>query len=361
MFKKFYLDTFVFFLAALFIFGTIVWTIQAMNYFDFVTEEGHGLKIYLIYSILNFPKIIHRLFPFIFFISLFYTIFIYEKKNELNIFWINGVKKIRFLKKTILFSIFLMIFQIFLGSYISPKSQFKAREYLRDSNVDFFTSLLKPGKFINVVKNLTIFFDQKNEKGEFKNIFIEDTRNNNSKMIYSKSGNLIENNDLKVFKLLNGSVISNQNNKFKIFKFDEIDFNLKDLETKTIMTPKIQEINIKDLINCFFLNSITIDFICEKRLQKEIKQEIIKRIYKPIYIPIITLFCCFMIIVSSKNKNYKIIKNMIFLSTFIIIVISEVGLRYVSKSDNLSNLYVLIPIIIFIGSYFIFKKMDNNA
>ena len=68
-----------------------------------------------------------------------------------------------------------------------------------------------------------------------------------------------------------------------------------------------------------------------------------------------------MIIVSSKNKNYKIIKNMIFLSTFIILVISEVGLRYVSKSDNLSNLYVLIPIIIFIGSYFIFKKMDNNA
>ena len=49
----------------------IVWVIQAVNFLDFVTEDGHGLMIYFKYTALNLPKIISRLVPIIFFISLF--------------------------------------------------------------------------------------------------------------------------------------------------------------------------------------------------------------------------------------------------------------------------------------------------
>ena len=40
--------------------GFIVWTLQAINYFDLVAEDGHGLKIYFYFTILNFPKIIQE-------------------------------------------------------------------------------------------------------------------------------------------------------------------------------------------------------------------------------------------------------------------------------------------------------------
>ena len=36
--------------------GLIVWTLQAVNYFDYVTQDGHGLKVYFLYTIYNFPK-----------------------------------------------------------------------------------------------------------------------------------------------------------------------------------------------------------------------------------------------------------------------------------------------------------------
>jgi lipopolysaccharide export system permease protein len=42
IFRKFYTDISTFFLASILVVGLIVWTIQAVNYFDFVTEEGHG-------------------------------------------------------------------------------------------------------------------------------------------------------------------------------------------------------------------------------------------------------------------------------------------------------------------------------
>ena len=154
-------DSLMFFGSSVLIMSLIVWTLQAVSYFDFVSQDGHGLKVYFLYTVLNFPKIVNRILPFIYFISLFYMIISYETKNELSIFWINGITKVNFANNIILFSIVIMIFQIWLGSFVSPSSQFKARNYLKNSNIDFFTSLIKEGKFINAVKGLTIFIDRK--------------------------------------------------------------------------------------------------------------------------------------------------------------------------------------------------------
>ena len=38
------------------IMGLIVWTMQAVNYFDFVSEDGHGLKVYFHIPIKFFLK-----------------------------------------------------------------------------------------------------------------------------------------------------------------------------------------------------------------------------------------------------------------------------------------------------------------
>ena len=363
IFRKFHLDTLAFFLTTLIIMGSIVWTIQAVNYFDFVTKDGHGLKVYFTYIILTFPKIIHRILPFIFFVSLFYTIINYELKNELNIFWINGISKIQFTNKLIIFSIFLMVFQILIGSYLSPVSQLKARNYLKNSNIDFFTSLIKEGKFINVAKGLTIFIDKKNVDGTYSNIFLDKSTKNNSKMIYSKKGFLIDNKKNKLFKLSDGRVLNNDGFKINVFDFDQIDFNLNNLTSNTIVVPKIQEIDTLTLLSCFFdiKPSKYQSFKCGDNLTKEIKKELLKRIYKPIYIPLITLICC-LLIISSKNKlNYKKIRNLVFIIAFSTLVISEASLRYSVKSNFLTTSYILLPFIIFIFTYFIFYKKVKNV
>ena len=77
IFKKFAEDTLILFLIMSLTVGMIVWTLQAVNYFDYVTQDGHGLKTYFTFTMFNFPKIIHRIIPFIFFISLFYLLSYY--------------------------------------------------------------------------------------------------------------------------------------------------------------------------------------------------------------------------------------------------------------------------------------------
>ena len=95
LFRKFIKDNLKVFVIIIFSIGSIVWIIQSVNFLDFITEDGHSFKIYFYYSVLNFPKIIQRILPFVFFITLFYQLIHYEKKNQLLIFWIHGIKKIQ--------------------------------------------------------------------------------------------------------------------------------------------------------------------------------------------------------------------------------------------------------------------------
>jgi len=314
IFRKFYLDVTLFFIVSTFTLGLIVWTIQAVNYFDFVTEDGHGIKVYFFYTILNFPKIVHRIFPFIVFVSFFYIILKYNKNNELDIYWLNGISKKEFVHKMLMFSLILLLTPFFLGSYISPSSQFKARSYLKSSNVSFFTSLIKERKFIDTIKNFTLFIEKSDKDNIYYNIFLEDARNENEKIIFAQKGFISDDKFKKKFYLYDGKIIDSKNSKINIFEFDQIVLNLSDLEAKTITAAKIQEINTKTLFQCFMKNEVKMIkiFTCNKEIHDEVTQELIKRIIKPFYIPILVLMNCFLVIKSKFKIVYNNYRNLVF-------------------------------------------------
>ena len=45
----------------------IVWVIQAVNYLDIVSEDGHNFAVYFKFSLLSLPKIFNKLMLFVFF------------------------------------------------------------------------------------------------------------------------------------------------------------------------------------------------------------------------------------------------------------------------------------------------------
>ena len=85
IFKKIVKDVSLFLFVSITCVATIVWIIQAVNYLDLVSEDGHSLKIYFLYTLFSLPKIISKILPFIFMISIFYVITKYEINNEVNI------------------------------------------------------------------------------------------------------------------------------------------------------------------------------------------------------------------------------------------------------------------------------------
>ena len=95
IYRYFFSEFIRYFTVTLFALTSIIWTIQAVNFLDLVTDDGHAFRIYLFYSFLTIPKIITKLIPFSFLIASILTILKLEKDNELIILWTSGLNKIR--------------------------------------------------------------------------------------------------------------------------------------------------------------------------------------------------------------------------------------------------------------------------
>ena len=67
IFRKLTLDILTFFLLSSLAITLIVWVIQAVNFLDVISEDGHGFGIYFKYTLLNIPKIFSKLIVFVFY------------------------------------------------------------------------------------------------------------------------------------------------------------------------------------------------------------------------------------------------------------------------------------------------------
>ena len=313
VFKKLFVDVTIFFILCSFTLTLITWILQAVNFLDIVSEDGHSLGVYFAYSSLNIPKIFSKLLLLSFFISLFYILSVYENKNQLLIFWINGVTKKEFINKIIIITMVYFLIAFLLSYFIVPYTQNKARSFIRQSNLDFFTSLIKPRQFIDTVENLTIFLDEK-KKDSIKNILIKDNSDSNSQLIISKKGVISDNVSKKYLQLENGIIIQNINKKdLQFFSFKNTIFDLSRFKTKTTVTPKVQETSSKKIIEClknlqndnFISNIEDGEFNCQKSLKKKLIEELYKRIFSPFFIPLLGIIYCFLILKYSNSFNYK--------------------------------------------------------
>ena len=109
LFRKLLLDYMSFLILGLLCTGIVIWVFQAVNYLDIMIEDGRDYLVYINFSLLNFPKILSKIFPFVLFFSLFYVTTKYELNNELIIFWNFGVHKMQIINFIFKISI---IFQI---------------------------------------------------------------------------------------------------------------------------------------------------------------------------------------------------------------------------------------------------------
>ena len=370
IFNKLQKEIFLFFLISSIALTLIIWVIQAVNYLDIVTEDGHSFKVYFLFTLLSLPKIFSQSLPFVFFLSVFYIVSDYEDKNQLLIYWSYGVNKLQVINQIIQLSLIFVIFQIIFSTIAVPYTQDKSRSYIRNSNLDFFPNLIKPKKFIDTVKGLTIFIDEKNEDGSFSKILLKDeTNTNNIQIIIAEKGNIILKDNKKMLLLNNGEILKvNKNNKTTSFNFRTTQFNLENYSSKTTKTPKVQEIATIDLIKCFdFLKknlntSVVIRSLnCNSNFLKNIYQELFKRMYLPVYIALIGLIASLILLKSKNTQGYFSFKIKIFLTGIFFIILSDILLNYTGNKIINNLIYIVIPVFSFLIIYqILFLKLRKK-
>ena len=361
----------------------IVWIVQAVNYLDFVTQDGHAFSVYFTYSILNIPKVTSRLIPLVFLISLLTTILQFEKNNELLVFWTSGLNKIRLVNLAFKISILITLFQLLLSLAVSPSSLNFARSILKSSSITLFSSLVKEKKFNDTVKGLTVFVEKKKPNGEMLNVFLRDDTSSNakSKTIIAKKGYIITKGVMPFVKV---GVLSEQNflvlfdgviqtekmnNKINFLNFYKTEINLSYFDSKTTTYPKIQENNTLSLLNCIkpFLDegkTTLSEHQCRARID-DIKAELNRRFGMPLYIPIISIIICYLLSSRKESKYYFFQKYIVFITAFTILVFAEIMVRYSGNSALGLIIYYSLPPLLILLNYlnliriFKFENLDQ--
>ena len=374
IFTKLYIDCIIFFLIALLSASIIIWVFQSVNYLDIVIDDSRDFIIYFKYITFIFPKIVTKILPFAIFFSFTYVLSRYEQNNELIIFWTFGINKIQLINFILKNSLLLLFLQLFFTVYLVPKSQQMSREIMRNSNINFYDGFLKPKKFNDSIKNLTIYTDSKTSDNYYQNIYIKkDIGLNSFQITYAKKAKFIQKGEGQYLELYNGETINKINNNISKFSFKESDFSFENYETGLVKIDKIQETSTKLIFSClnrllklnmdkiFIQKNIEKNINCTETNLKNIYQELYKRFIIPFYIIILILISQSLLLNSKEQSHYKKYKLIIFLLGLFFIIFSETTLKLIKGNFEENIKFIILPfIIIFILYAFFFKKFKSK-
>ena len=264
----------------------------------------------------------------------------------------SGLNKIHIVNLIFRISLLIMFLQLIMAAIINPEILNYSRALLKNSELQFVSSLLKEKQFNDAVKGLTIFVDKKNDNRSYENIFIRDDSkvltqvSNGPSTIFAKSGYLTD--DVKTLVLLNGNIQKTKiDGSVNIVKFEKTSIDFSGLSTRSSPEPKIQETRTKLIVECIQKKNIyTHNCTQSKQSLRDNKIEINKRFGMPFFIPLISLVSCFLLTSRKDKKNFSIYKYICFFIGFLILVGSEITVRYSGISWNHTAIYYLIPIVL---------------
>jgi lipopolysaccharide export system permease protein len=362
IYKYLFLEFSRYFAVTLFALAAVVWTVQAVNFLDLITEDGHAFAVYFSYSFLTLSKVLTKLIPFCSLVATVLTIIKFEKDNELIALWTSGLNKINVVNHLLRVSVLIMLLQLFLTTALNPKLLNLSRSLLKNSELKFVSSMFKEKQFNDTVEGLTIFIDKKNENNNYENIFIRDDSavlssvGTKSSTIVAKSGYISEDENFLV--LLDGNIQKlNPDGDINIVKFQKTTLSLSGINTKSISKPKMQETPTIDILQCIEGRKINVhNCNLTKRGLMDVKIELNKRFGTPFFIPLIALICCFLLGSRKDKKIYNYNKYIYSFFGIMILAAAEISVRYSGISWNHTAAYYLAPLGMISLLYFILIK-----
>ncbi len=355
IYQNFYIEIIKTFFIIVFGLSLIALTVRAVNFLELIVDNGYPVSTYFLYSFLNLFGITPKFIPLAFLIALIIFILKHQNDSEFLLLWTAGVKKIQIVNLIIFSSISVLIFYLLLSTFLTPYALNKSRQLLGKDQLNSFLPTIRSQQFSDSFKGFT-FLVEKKFKNEIEHIFLHDTgkniKNLSSDSLEFTTTTIIADKgmiDRRKMILFNGQIISSKNEGLdnEIIKFTQLNIDLNNLATTTIKKPKIQETSTYKLLSCFFGNSYESDF-CSKDLKKEVIPILIRRLILPFYIPVLALICSILLI---RNNKFYFNKLSIFTYSFILLVLTELLIRYTGLNSTIRQVYIISPIIFSIFFY----------
>ncbi len=361
-----FIKSFILILSSL---SLIAWTVRAVNFLDLIVDSGYSTSTYFLYSLLNITNIITKFIPLSFLLALLFTIIKLERQNELLVLWTSGISKIKISNLFLKLSFFVLFIYILFSTLITPTALNHSRNLIKESGVNTLSNLLKPNVFSDTFKGLT-FYVGKKKNNVIENIFIKDDGNNLSNLLPEKSisknqtiiaeKGIIDGNKI----ILEDGIIQSldKGNNLKIIQFDRTLLNFSNYDNRVIRDAKIQETSTLKILTClinFYQNKFDNNQVVKNCPKKDISvviETLSRRLIMPVYIPVVSLLLSFLLVYKKNKKSNMYSRYIFFIFSFILLVFSELLVRYSGLSNINFYTYFITPLIVSPLLFFILLK-----
>lgn len=334
---------------SIFLLSNVVWLTRSISYFNYITNYGLSLTDFIKIMSSILPDILVLIIPVC---SSIATILYYTKisqNNELVILRNSGLNKKGLIIAPFITGLMACVFSYFIMFNLIPRANFAFERAIDLLKKNFANVLLNSGDFRNF-DNFKIYSNNR-DGNRMKSliIFVNDDKNDN-KLIYSESGELIDNNFLK---LSNGSIylLDKNDNKIKteaLFFYEYIinlgDFFLSKKITKTSNNNKFVKVN---------------DLIRIKNKSLENISEILYKFMNPLLSLILSLLSVVIILNFSFSRyENNIFSMLVFILDLIIFAIFTYSFFLAKK--KIFGLYIMIASVLIPVIYIIIDLIKDD-
>lgn len=207
----------------------ITWTVQVLQRINFLTSSGQSLATAVQFFSLFIPSVIPLVMPFALVIAITQTLSTMNQDSELVVINASGSPRTAIIRPILILAAALSITSFLVSNYVDPYARYNMRSMLADASADLLNVVVQEGSFHKLSDNLYVQIAERKPDGGIGGMFIADSRDPNTDLIYYALDGAIANNNGNDVLLMNDGEIQRRDVKtgtVSIIKFDQYAFDL---------------------------------------------------------------------------------------------------------------------------------------
>ncbi|MEM0908949.1 MAG: LptF/LptG family permease [Pseudomonadota bacterium] len=225
--------------AGLLILTLIIWSTQALQRLDLVTAKGQTFAVFFELTFLAVPFLATLLAPIAFVIAMVAVYDSMNRDSELVVIGAAGAGRLRLLAPA-LAAAAVCAALVFAGTvYFGPVGLAKARVMITQVRADVVTSIVQPGRFIEVEDGLTVHIRDRLADGSLDGLLLNDSRDADVSLTYlAETAQVVETSGNTLLVMSNGSAqrLERPENELTVVAFDAYAFDLTSLTAGPVNT-----------------------------------------------------------------------------------------------------------------------------
>ncbi len=163
----------------------VYWINRAVGLFDQLIANGHSALVFLEFSALTLPNVIRIVLPIASFAAAIYVANRMASDSEMVVIQSAGASPMRLARPVLWFGILLLLIASLLTHILLPMSRAQLRERQAEISGSITARLLQEGRFVHPSPGLTFYVERIAADGTFSNMFLSDSRDPDSQIVFS--------------------------------------------------------------------------------------------------------------------------------------------------------------------------------